>query len=60
MGINSSTVSRIENGSKQFSTSKLKLLSKAFQVDYQNLNDLFFADKFAREAKKINIPMPFL
>lgn len=54
IGINSSAISRIENGSKSFSISKLKLLSKILDIDYQEINDLFFADKFAREAKKYN------
>lgn len=54
VGINSSAISRIENGSKPFSISKLKLLATIFDIDYQKVNDLFFADKFAREAKKYN------
>ncbi len=52
IGINSSAISRIENGSKNFSVSKLKLLSDILGIDQQQINDLFFADKFAREANK--------
>ena len=52
IGINSSAVSRIENGSQKFSKLKLKLLSELFQTDLQTVTDLFFADKFAREAFK--------
>lgn len=52
IGINSSAISRIENGTKKFSVSKLKLLSELLQIDNQKINDLFFADKFAREAFK--------
>ncbi len=52
IGINSSAISRIENGTKKFSISKLKLLSEILQIDTQKINDLFFADKFAREAYK--------
>jgi transcriptional regulator with XRE-family HTH domain len=50
IGINSSAISRIENGTKRFSVSKLGLLSEIFEIDLQQVNDLFFADKFAREA----------
>lgn len=52
IGINSSAISRIENGTQKFSKSKLKSLSKLFSLDFQNITDLFFADKFAREAFK--------
>ena len=54
IGINSSAISRIENGAQKFSKSKLKSLSKLFSLDLQNITDLFFADKFAREAFKYN------
>ncbi|MDR1348857.1 MAG: helix-turn-helix domain-containing protein [Prevotellaceae bacterium] len=50
--INSSAVSRIENGSKKFSKNKLSNLAKLFQIDLQEIIDLFFADKFATEAHK--------
>lgn len=52
IGINSSAISRIENGTQQFSKSKLKSLSQLLSIDLQKLTDLFFADKFAREAFK--------
>lgn len=52
IGINSSAISRIENGTQKFSKSKLKPLSKLFNLHLQNVTDLFFADKFAREAFK--------
>ncbi len=52
IGVNSSAVSRIENGSQTFSKNKLELLSELFGVDKQKVIDLFFADKFAREAYK--------
>lgn len=52
IGINTSAISRIENGSQKFSKSKLILLSELFNLDLQNVTDLFFADKFAREAFK--------
>ena len=50
IGINSSAISRIENGTQRFSTSKLEILAKIFDADLLKLKDLFFADKFAHEA----------
>ena len=52
IGINSSAISRIENGTQKFSKTKLESLSKLFNLDMQIVTDLFFADKFAREAFK--------
>ncbi|MGE0090114.1 MAG: helix-turn-helix domain-containing protein [Bacteroidales bacterium] len=52
IGINTSAISRIENGSQKFSKSKLKKLAELFQIENQRIIDLFFADKFAREAFK--------
>lgn len=52
IGINSSAISRIENGTKKFSVSKLKTLAEIIGEDLQTVSDLFFADKFAREANK--------
>ena len=52
IGINTSAISRIENGSQKFSKSKLKELSELFDIQLQQVTDLFFADKFAREAFK--------
>lgn len=42
----------MENGIKKFSVSKLKLLSDILQIDSQEINDLFYTGKFAREANK--------
>ena len=50
IGINTSAISRIENGSQKFSKSKLKRLSELFEIEEQRIKDLYFADKFAREA----------
>ncbi|MDD4111191.1 MAG: helix-turn-helix transcriptional regulator [Clostridia bacterium] len=50
IGINSSAISRIENGTQKFSKDKLVKLSNIFDIDMQIIKDLFFADKFAREA----------
>ena len=48
IGINTSAICRIENGSQKFSKSKLKKLAELFQTDLQIVTDLFFADKFVR------------
>ncbi len=50
IGINSSAISRIENGTQKFSKSKLPKLAEIFQTSVQTLTDLFYADKFALEA----------
>lgn len=50
IGINTSAISRIENGSQIFSKSNLKLLSTLFDENFEVVNNLFFADKFAREC----------
>ena len=52
IGVNSSAVSRIENGSQTFSKNKLDILANLFGKEKQNVTDLYFADKFAREATK--------
>ncbi len=52
IGINTSAICRIENGTQKFSISKLERLSKVLEIDHQKINDLFFADKFAKEALK--------
>lgn len=52
IGINTSAICRIENGSQKFSKSKLKKLAELFQTDLQIITDLFFADKFVKEALK--------
>lgn len=54
IGINSSAISRIENGSQRFSLSKLSRLANIFEIDIENIRDLYFADKFAFEACKNN------
>ena len=52
IGINTSAICRIENGSQKFSKSKLKKLAVLFKTDIQTVTDLFFADKFVKEALK--------
>jgi transcriptional regulator with XRE-family HTH domain len=50
--INTPAVSRIENDKKIMSASKLELLSKLFDLEYSYVKDLYFAEKFAKEAYK--------
>lgn len=52
--INTPAVSGIENDRKKFSFTKLEQLSKIFEIEYSVLKDLYFADKFAKEAYKHN------
>lgn len=54
IGINSSAISRIENGTQNFSISKLATLAQLFKMKEQVVRDLFFGDKFAKEAYKYN------
>jgi transcriptional regulator with XRE-family HTH domain len=52
IGINTSAICRIENGSQKFSKSKLNKLAELIKTDLQTVTDLFFADKFVKEAMK--------
>lgn len=48
--INTPLVSRIENDKKTLAFDKVKLLADAFEMDYQQVKDLYFADKTAKTA----------
>jgi len=50
--INTPLVSRIENDKKPLALDKVKLLAKVFEIDYEKVKDLYFADKFAKDAYK--------
>ncbi|WP_433765538.1 helix-turn-helix domain-containing protein [Flavobacterium ginsenosidimutans] len=52
--VNTPLVSRIENDKKTLSLSKIKLLADLFEMDYSLIKDLYFADKFAKEAFEYN------
>ena len=56
IGINSSAISRIENNSKQLSASKLSTISQLFEIDISKIKELYYGDKFAREAYKNDCP----
>lgn len=50
--INTPLVSRIENDKKPLALNKVKLLAEILEADYEKLKDLYFADKFAKDAYK--------
>lgn len=52
--INTPAVSKIENDRKKFPIDKLELLAQLFKLNYNKVKDLYFADKFAKEAYKYN------
>lgn len=54
LGINSSAISKIENGSKILSKKKLSLLSQVFHVPIQEVKDLYYAEKFTNELIENN------
>jgi len=52
LSINMTKISRIENNKDLFNSTKLNLLSTIFEIDIEKLKDLFYGDKFAKEAYK--------
>lgn len=52
--LNTPLVSRIENDKKQLTSDKIKLLAELFEMDYNAVKDLYFANKFAKEAFQYN------
>ena len=47
-------ISRIENGTQKFSKSKLESLSKLFNLDIQNVTDLFFVTNLHEKLLNTN------
>lgn len=56
VGINSSAISRIENNTKQLSPTKLSTISELFDIDIKKLKEIYYGDKFAKEAYKNDCP----
>lgn len=56
LGINSTKISRIENNKDYLTSTKLATLAKLFQKDINKIKELYFGDKFAREAYKNGCP----
>jgi transcriptional regulator with XRE-family HTH domain len=54
--INAPAISRIENNRKEFPSGKLDLLAQVFNEDISTINELFYADKFARMALDNDCP----
>lgn len=52
LGINMTKISRIENNKELFPQTKLKILSDVLVADLDLIKEMFFGDKFAREAYK--------
>ena len=50
--INSTKISRIENNKDALNASKLSILSELFEIDLSKIKELYFGDKFAKEAYK--------
>jgi transcriptional regulator with XRE-family HTH domain len=50
--VNTPLVSRIENDKKPLALNKVKQLAEIFGLDYDKVKDLYFADKFAKDAYK--------
>lgn len=48
--INAPLISRIENDKKMLAPGKIKLLADIFKMKFDEVKDLYFADKFAKEA----------
>lgn len=50
IGINSSAISRIEKGTKQLTPAKLSIISEVFNTNLDYVKELYYGDKFAKEA----------
>jgi len=50
--INMTKISRIENNKDLFNSTKLNLLSAILEIEIEKIKELFYGDKFAKEAYK--------
>jgi transcriptional regulator with XRE-family HTH domain len=50
--VNSTKISRIENNKDALNASKLSILSELYEIELSKIKELYFGDKFAREAYK--------
>lgn len=53
-GIIMTEISKIETGKKKFPFASLEALAEFLGIDYNAIKDLYFADKFAKEAFQYN------
>ena len=56
IGINATAISRIEHNAKHLSPSKLPLISEIFEIELVKIKELYYGDKFAREAYENGCP----
>ncbi len=52
LSVNSTKISRIENNRDLLNSAKLQKLAKLFETDLEKIKELYFGDKFAKEALK--------
>jgi len=52
LSINMTKISRIENNKDLFNSTKLNLLSAILEIEIEKIKELFYGDKFAKEAYK--------
>ena len=50
--INTPLLSRIENDKKSLALDKVRLLANVFEMNFDEVKDLYFADKFAKDVFK--------
>lgn len=56
IGINSGAISKIENGKIYLNPDKLPIIADVFNKDLSTVKEIYYADKFAREAYENNCP----
>jgi len=52
LSINATKISRIENNRDLMNSAKLQKLAKLFEIELDMIKELYFGDKFAKEAYK--------
>lgn len=52
LSINMTKISRIENNKDLFNSTKLSILAELFELEINKIKELFYGDKFAKEAYK--------
>ena len=60
LNIDSAALSKIENGKKDLDPQKLEILSKEFNIDFNELKQSYFGEKIAMELYTHKCPMETL
>lgn len=60
LNIDSAALSKIENGKKDFDPHKLEILSKEFNIDFNELKKNYFGEKIAVELYDNSCPIDTL